>query len=111
MFSVKKIVRDMKAKDAELARTFSLLYETTIDFGAHPNERAFSSNTSFRTSPSGDRMFDTVYLHEDGPQLDFALKGTVQQGIWNAMAFKALYPAIFQSKDVNDDVQHLRSRY
>jgi hypothetical protein len=110
-FGFAKVHRDVAAKDAELGRTLQLLYDTSIDFGAHPNERAFSTNMAVRSGPDGSELLDTIYLHEDGPQLDFALKGTIQQGIWNVIAFRLLYPGIYAAKNVANDVQGLMSRY
>jgi hypothetical protein len=75
----------------KLGRIFEQLYERTIDYGAHPNERGFSLNSNI------SEIDDTVewlqiYLQGDGLPLDFALKSTAQIGVWNLAIFQLVYP-------------------
>ncbi len=104
------IQRYLDKNHPDLSPTFAKMYEASIDFGAHPNERGFSSNTSIRDE--GDLKFiDTVYLHGDGPQLSFALKATVQVGIWVLLAFAALYPALATERELANPTEELKARY
>lgn len=75
----------------KLGRIFEQLYERTIDYGAHPNERGFSLNSSI--SEGADAIeFLQIYLQGDGLPLDFALKSTAQIGVWNLGIFQLVYP-------------------
>jgi hypothetical protein len=109
-FSVGKIKRHLNENHADLGRTFEVLYDTSIAYGAHPNVRAFSSNMSVRQE--GDmEVIRTAYLHGKGRRLDFAIKATIQHGIWNALAFEALYPRWYREKGVASEIDELRTRY
>ncbi len=109
-FSFGKIKRHLEKAHADIAPQFEMLYESTIDFGAHPNERGFSSNIKVRREKER-RVFDTIYLHEDGPQLDFALKGAGQVGLWSLLAFQKLYPARYDEMGVGGELTALKAIY
>lgn len=83
----KKIVDDAN----KLGSVFEQLYERTIDYGAHPNERGFSLNSSIKKG-ADTIEFLQIYLQGNGLPLDFALKSTVQIGVWNLGIFQLVYP-------------------
>jgi len=72
------VIATLKDRDANLYKTIDDLYERTIDFGAHPNERAISG--SMRLKEENDRnTFQLIYLHGgDAISLEHALKTTAQ---------------------------------
>lgn len=79
-FQIKNIREMIERADARLACVFQELYDRTIDFGAHPNERAATSNMAI--NQGDDRtLIVQRYLHGDSLQLDLGLKSTAQVGV------------------------------
>src|SRR5262249_39606420 len=71
-FTIGRVRKSIAAGDRAAEVRFKRLYDDAIDFGAHPNERALSSNLK-RTETDGRVRFDTILLHADGVELDYAL--------------------------------------
>jgi hypothetical protein len=92
-----------------VAPAFVSLYETLIDFGAHPNEAGFSISTTMRKE-GGKQLIDTVYLHDDGLPLEFGLKNASRVGIWTALSYRELYPSPYAAAGVDDAVDELAAR-
>jgi hypothetical protein len=65
--------------DEKLSRIFGELYETTIDFGAHPNERGFSASALMEEKP-GEKKFSQIYMHGDPLMLSLGIKNTARVG-------------------------------
>lgn len=86
---------------AALGAQYSDLYDLLIDYGAHPNERGFSASTAVREIEAGIRI-DTVYLHDDGWQLDTALRVAAEVGLWSLRAARQLYPERMRSLGLTD---------
>lgn len=80
-FSNRKIIRHLSGANADLGKAFSTLYEWTIDYGAHPNERGFSLNTMLEELEDGSQKTTAIYLHRNGFLKDFGLRNTAQVGI------------------------------
>ncbi|UVK39950.1 hypothetical protein LHFGNBLO_001365 [Mesorhizobium sp. AR10] len=109
-FTESKIRKQIAATSAKLAQHFGTLYETLIDFGAHPNEQGFSLSTSIRRV-DGNVHLDTIYLHGDGLPLDLALKTTAQVGLWVLHIAQLLYAARFKLLGIETELAALRQRY
>jgi hypothetical protein len=108
-FSYGNLKRHFEADYPALASVFVYLYETLIDFGAHPNEAGFSISTAIRRE--GDkRLFDTIYLHDDNLALDFGLKNTARVAVWVALAYREVYPVLYEKCEVADVVQEMVGR-
>ena len=90
-FTAQRALIKLRERDRELATVFSSLYESLIDFGAHPNELMISSNTTMSRN-SAQVSLEIIYLHEDGPALDLALKRVAQTGICSLEIFALLFP-------------------
>ena len=79
-FTTANVFASLAAADGALATVSRALYERTIDYGAHPNERSFFSNM-LKTREDGNIQFKLIYLAEDSPALHLALKTTAQSGL------------------------------
>ena len=67
------------------------LYETSIDFGAHPNERAIGASALVEEAGGNVKMMQ-IQLHGKGVQLDFALKHTARVGLMICEIAAYLFP-------------------
>ncbi|UFW83005.1 hypothetical protein BjapCC829_23760 [Bradyrhizobium barranii] len=89
--SAKKLVRDtftqkriraaIAAKDKSLADNYQLLYERTIDWGAHPNEKALTPSLVRESFRGNTKQIQFKMLGESGVSLDHALRTAAQVGI------------------------------
>ena len=67
-----------------------LLYERTIDHGAHPNERALMQ--MLQIAEKAEHVeFKAIYLEGDSDQLRLALKTTAQVGVCTLSLFRSIY--------------------
>lgn len=109
-FSSKEFRNTIRVHSAKMEKIFDELYERTIDFGGHPNERAFFSNMA--REENEDRVeFQMVLLHGDGRPLEHALKSTGQVGLWALHAFQLLYPERFMLLGVSERLEEFRDYY
>ena len=109
-FQQKKIEDHIVAAAPVLADIFKTLYERTIDYGAHPNERGFSTN-SMIVKEEEQTEFLQIYLQGDGVQLDLALKTTGQVGIWALSIFQLVYPEKWELLGIKHELIELRKHF
>ena len=79
-FTVRAMRDAVSAVCEKTAAVMSDLYETSIDFGAHPNERAIGASAHVEEVGDNIKMMQ-IQLHGKGVQLDFALKHTARVGL------------------------------
>ncbi|HEY7247637.1 MAG TPA: hypothetical protein VH678_27515 [Xanthobacteraceae bacterium] len=66
--------------DAQLASIYDELYDRTIQFGAHPNEKSISASLKLDVQQAETQLLQ-IYLQGDSPQLDHWLRTAGQIGI------------------------------
>lgn len=99
-----KLAAEMDATEGSVAK---LLYERTIDSGAHPNELALMQTLQINESP--DQIeFKSNYLDQDSVALRSALKTTAQVGICALSLFRVIYPERFDIMGVTDLLRHVK---
>lgn len=109
-FAVSRLRASIQRRSEKMLSIFDEMYERTIDFGAHPNERALLS--SIKQDRLDDRIeYQTVFLHGDGLQLDHALKTTGQVGLWVLHAFQLLYPSRFMLLSIRQRLEDVRQHF
>jgi hypothetical protein len=106
-FSHRKVAATVVAVNKHAGARFDELYQRTIDFGGHPNERSVTSNMSMINEP-GRRTMMTVFLHEDSPVLDMALKNAAQCGLCSLEILQGVFNALFELLGVNAQMLELR---
>jgi hypothetical protein len=79
-FTVGAIREAIGKSSAKLEKVFGELYDTSIDFGADPNERAFSSSALIEER-NGLKFVSQIYLHDKNLMLKFGLKNTARVGV------------------------------
>jgi hypothetical protein len=110
-FLLKKIVEVLTVSSEDLGSIFSKLYEHTIDYGAHPNERGVSLNSELMMTDGGEKRFSAIYLQRDGLALDLGLKNAAQVGLWALSVAALIDPARVQRHGIDQGLAEMRRRY
>lgn len=89
---------------------FDHLYNLLIEFGAHPNEQGYSLNSTI-TKVKGDVHFNAIYLQENGPPLDLAMRTAAQVGLWPLHLMQLLYAPRYELLGIRAELDELRRRF
>jgi hypothetical protein len=106
-FAVGALMRFLESLDPKSHKVVSLLYELTIDFGAHPNERALTS-TLQQSEMQDSIRFDLIYLTGNTPLLHMCLKNTGQIGICSLDIFRNVFKERYDLLGVTGRLDKLR---
>lgn len=106
-FSHRKVLASVIAANRHAGAHFEELYQRTIDFGGHPNERSVTGNLKMVEEPDR-RVMLAVLQHGDGPELDMALKSVAQCGMIALEIFQVIYSAKFELLGINAVMLELR---
>jgi hypothetical protein len=96
--------KEIAKNEGEVAK---ILYERTIDYGAHPNERALMQTLQLNKRDKHVE-FRVVYLEGDSVQLRLALKTTAQVGVCTISLFRPVYKERFDILGVTDVIEHIK---
>lgn len=110
-FTHRKVVRSIASADLDLGRSYSELYDRTIDYGAHPNERGSSMSSAFEDVEDGGKRFVTIYLSNNELYLAFALKTSAQVGLCVLRIAQMIYPLRLQATGVHLQLATLCKRF
>lgn len=91
-----------------LSEAYEALYERTIQFGGHPNEKAVSANIRIQEGLRETKI-DQVYLQGDGLALDQWIRTANQTGICILRTFVHIHPKRFEELDVERKIVPLAS--
>jgi hypothetical protein len=105
--SHKKIKKTLEAANRHAAERFENLYEWTIDFGAHPNERSVTGNMKMIEDKGGREML-AIMQHGDGPQLEAALVTTARCGMCALEILQVVFNARFELLGINAAMLEVR---
>ncbi len=89
-FKIFKLFEELESVDPKIHSTAKLLYERTIDFGAHPNELALTSLLK-RTDKEDNVRFDLQYLTGNTPAFQLVMKTTAQVGLCALYIYKNIF--------------------
>lgn len=106
-FTHTAVIATLEAKDANLHPVIQQLYERSIDFGAHPNERAITGSMTIQREP-GRVELQQIYLHGDSLSLDLGLKTTAQIGLGCLCIFQHIFLERFRILGIQDMIDQLR---
>lgn len=106
-FSHRKVLATVTAVNRHAGQRFETLYQRTIDFGGHPNERSVTGNMSMITEPDR-RVMLGIFLHADGPALNMALKTTAQCGVCSLEILQDVFIGLFEILGVKAAILELR---
>lgn len=105
-FQHKRVMETLLNCNAALHSDLSQLYERTIDFGGHPNERGVSSSTAMKTEGEAIVIRNQL-LHGDSLALDHALITTAQIGLGSLMVFRLIFRERFDLLGISDTIDSL----
>ena len=106
-FTTGNVMATLRGADPDLGAAIEVLYERSIDFGAHPNERASSGATTMNRQP--DRVnIEAIYLHDDTVALDHGLKTCAQIGVGALGIFELIFGLRFRILGVDEALRGLR---
>jgi hypothetical protein len=101
------VATSVVAANQHAGKRFEELYQRTIDWGGHPNERSVTGNMKM-IEESDRRVMLAVMLHGDGVELDMALKTAAQCGMVSLELLQVLYNAKFELLGINAAMLDLR---
>jgi hypothetical protein len=107
-FSHRKVAKTVTAANLIAGKRFEDLYQRTIDWGGHPNERTVTGNMKMVKEPER-RVMLAIMMHGDGPELDMILKTTAQCGLVALDILESVFSARFELLGINADKWQLRA--
>jgi hypothetical protein len=96
-----------KSTDKREGDIADLLYNRTIDYGAHPNEQALMQALQINDQDENIE-FMMIYLEGDTIQAKLALKTTAQVGVCSLSLFRSIYKERFDILGVTDAIDHIK---
>ena len=98
----------VRAANIHACERVESLYQFTIDFGGHPNERAVTGSMKMVDEP-GKRTMLSILQHGDGIELDLALRKLAQCGMVSLEMLQIVFNARFELLGINAAMLALRS--
>ena len=106
-FTHGKVMTTLRNNDPKLCATIQSLYERTIDFGGHPNERSISGSLKMETSET-EVAVKQLYLHGDSLSLEHGLKSSAQIGLGGLYILRHVFRERFDILDLTSSLDQLR---
>lgn len=103
-FTAGKIKEALAASDTTLRDFFDSLYESTIQFGAHPNEMSVTGSIRIERQ-DGQEFLKIIYLHQDGVAFSHSLQYVQRVGLCVLSIFKLIFPELFDDSGVSSAVR------
>lgn len=106
-FSHRKVLASVTGANAHAGKRFENLYQLTIDFGGHPNERSVTGNMKMVEAPGKTTMI-AIMQHDDGVELDLALKSVARCGMVTLEMLQVVFNSRFEILGINAAMLELR---
>lgn len=101
-----KMLAELEKADASLGRIARVLYEFTIDTGAHPNPKAITY--ALEQSHTEDRIsFVLLQLDVNPSSMILGLKTIAQVGLCSLKTFRLVFPERFDLLGISDTIESL----
>jgi hypothetical protein len=97
----------LKATNLAEGNIAETLYDRTIDYGAHPNERALMQNLRMGKDASGVQ-FQVTYLTDDTPAYRLLLKTVAQVAVCSLGIFRLIFRERFDITGLTDMIEKLK---
>jgi hypothetical protein len=101
------VAQSVTTANMHAGKRFNDLYQRTIDFGGHPNERSVTGSMKVVEEPDR-RVMLAIMLHGDDLALDMALKSVAQCAMVSLEMLQVLYDAKFEILGINAAIISLR---
>lgn len=106
-FLVGNVRRTHEDLDAATAAAMHKLYEDTITFGGHPNERGVASSLRIDRSRPDAVTLGVGFLHPNEPAMKVTLKATVETAVGVVKTVALIYPDRFRIMSVDEEIERL----
>ena len=103
-FSVQRVRSTHEALDPITADLLHQLYETTIDFGAHPNQRGLLSSMR-RAETQTDTTYQVGILHPEPVARSLSLKTCVEVAVGVLKVFQLVFPERFRIMSLDTEIE------
>jgi hypothetical protein len=101
-FSNRAVRESIEKDDTSLARIYQQLYELSIDFGAHPNEKGVLGSVVPNSLATGNMQ--VMMLPGDSLQLQHGLKNCARIGICSLKIFNLIFGDHFAKSDFDGKI-------
>ena len=98
-FQIGNMWPELARHDSQLHGQVQAMYESTIDYGAHPNEQFLVSALRQEADPENIRM-DSRLLTDDVKFIGLGLKSSAHVGVLCLRMFKLIFPVRFEMAGV-----------
>lgn len=98
-------------QDQQFADRLREMYDATIDFGAHPNNRSLLASTHIEELPTGDAALNFAYIHGSGSfEVRQSLLACVETGVSVFFLNLICFPDHAETADLNARALALQER-
>jgi len=101
------VLQSVRAANLHAGDRFEELYQRSIDFGGHPNERSVTGSMKIVTKPDRREMM-AVMLHGDDAAFNMCLKSIAQCALVSLEMLQIIYNARFELIGLNAAMLELR---
>jgi hypothetical protein len=105
-FQYARVMETLLKCDTSLHSALSTLYDRTIDFGGHPNERALSISITMRVE-GDERIMRNQFLHGESLALNYVIKTTAQVGLGSLMVLRPVFQERVDLAGLRDTINAL----
>ncbi len=106
-FRLAELVDFLESVDRGAGERLRELYERTIDYGGHPNERAIFQ-TMRRRAEDGEVVLEMHYHSAEPLVIGAGVRTTAQTGLCALEAFRNVFPERFDLIGLSDEIAALR---
>jgi hypothetical protein len=105
-FRLNEIIQVLIRHHPQVGNAVDMLYERTIDWGAHPNEKALTSNMSMKRG-DGKIRFDGHYLTDNEKPIKLCLKTIMLAGVSGLKIAECMLSERFKITLLSDELEQL----
>jgi hypothetical protein len=102
-----KVIGSLAEHHPRLHASIEVIYERTIDYGAHPNQRGLATSTKM-VDTEGDSLVRVAQLQGAGPEMDMTMQAAADVGVGALSIFEKIFEARFQSQVIDAELKLLR---
>jgi len=106
-FKISNLFQVLEIEDKRLYTITRDLYDRTIDYGGHPNERAFLSVVK-KEADESKTTFQSAYLIGNEPAHKLCLKSCAQIGICALCIFRTIFRERFDILGLSETLEKLK---
>jgi len=95
IFKIVNLKNELEKESSELTSEFSNLYDSSIDYGAHPNEATVNITLQAIQNDNNTYTIRSSYLNNDSELIKLSLIAVSRTGLWCLKIFKLMFSKRF----------------